>query len=502
MIQPTVAEFKITVETSDYQPLYRERVKEIRKSMQMPGFRAGHVPANIVEKKHGQSILIETVLRLAHSWLQEYAEDFELRTLAEPLLHHVDEGQLDPSQNQDIHLTYRWTIIPPFEVNLDDLPEFPLYQIELTDEDFENDFRNLRSRFGTARPVERADLIDQLYEYHLSIYPVDALGNPLDETNEQVLEYLKAFREKEAHEGTEPQPAIEYLKLDSRYRNVQSSEMNKLLFNKAVGEHVRTDWEDLKARIGSLPFFDSNIPSDLVDIYRHAGFFIEISAIYEISLHAVDAELFNAVFPDRPYPGPDGFREMYRNSLEAELPQMAKDYVKRRLISELAKQHPIDLHSDVLFEQFQNQVVSSVKEEDRPRITVNWLVEQYHKFLSQTNVNLYYTAIIEHMGDRLDFSDEHFKEFLKGRIAPAVANMKDHEKATLAPKYFDSNFEVNVDALAEDLVEKEISNRSPAYNQFRSDELDRVLFGEALKLTQESITFGHFVRDVYTQPAN
>ena len=51
----------VKISNKDYATPYENSLKNYRKQIQMPGFRKGHVPASIVKKKYGPSILAEEI---------------------------------------------------------------------------------------------------------------------------------------------------------------------------------------------------------------------------------------------------------------------------------------------------------------------------------------------------------------------------------------------------------------------------------------------------------
>ena len=64
----------VTILQGDIAAKYADELKKITKSIQIPGFRKGHVPAHILETKYGKEIQGEVAANLINDSLQEIFE--------------------------------------------------------------------------------------------------------------------------------------------------------------------------------------------------------------------------------------------------------------------------------------------------------------------------------------------------------------------------------------------------------------------------------------------
>ena len=60
----------VTITKDDYMPSFEKTLKQYGKTVNMPGFRKGNVPAALIRKMHGQSVFIDEVLRTANKELE------------------------------------------------------------------------------------------------------------------------------------------------------------------------------------------------------------------------------------------------------------------------------------------------------------------------------------------------------------------------------------------------------------------------------------------------
>ena len=73
------------IEPADYQEKVTKAIKDFSKKANMPGFRPGKVPAGLIKKQFGASILAEEVNKLLQENLFKYIRENNIEMLGEPL---------------------------------------------------------------------------------------------------------------------------------------------------------------------------------------------------------------------------------------------------------------------------------------------------------------------------------------------------------------------------------------------------------------------------------
>jgi trigger factor len=79
---------KIKIIEADYQPKYEEKIREASRKANIKGFRAGKVPAGMIKKMFGKSILVEEINHMLSHKLTDYIKENNLRIIGEPLPNH------------------------------------------------------------------------------------------------------------------------------------------------------------------------------------------------------------------------------------------------------------------------------------------------------------------------------------------------------------------------------------------------------------------------------
>ena len=95
----------------------------------MPGFRKGCVPAGLVKKMYGKSLLAEEVNKLVSNALYDYIKDNNLNILGEPL---PTEGFAAPSLVEGEDFTFSFDIALAPQVSVDwSNAKVPYYTIDV-----------------------------------------------------------------------------------------------------------------------------------------------------------------------------------------------------------------------------------------------------------------------------------------------------------------------------------------------------------------------------------
>lgn len=144
----------VTVEQADYADTVKKELKNIGKTHAEPGFRAGHVPAGVLEKKYGKSVKYDVVSKLVGQELYKYIEDNHLAVLGQPI--PFKENDLDPNET-DFTLKFNVGLAPVMDIKADKEMHIPYYKIKISDEMIDEQDKQLRRRFGKQEPGETVD---------------------------------------------------------------------------------------------------------------------------------------------------------------------------------------------------------------------------------------------------------------------------------------------------------------------------------------------------------
>jgi trigger factor len=169
----------VKVAKTDYLPSFEKSLKEYSKKANIPGFRKGMVPAELIKKMYGNSVFADEVLRSVEKELTNFMSTEKLDIFAQPLpLPENDASQLDMGKPDDYSFAFEVGLKPDF--SLPDLAAIhpTLYKIEVTDEMINEEIERLQLRNGKMTEPEIVTGYDNVL--NVLFVESDAEGNAVE----------------------------------------------------------------------------------------------------------------------------------------------------------------------------------------------------------------------------------------------------------------------------------------------------------------------------------
>ncbi|NDW13100.1 trigger factor [Bacteroides sp. 214] len=272
----------VKIEKADYQEQVEKSLKNFRQKAQMPGFRKGMVPASLVKKMYGKSVLAEEVNKLVSEKVYGYIKDNDLNILGEPLPNEEKQPALDFDTMEDFEFVFDLGLAPEFEVSVNAKDKVPYYNIEVTEEMINSQIKNYTQRTGKYEQVETYQDKDMLKGL---IAELDKKGNTKeggiqvesavlmpaymqDKKQKALFDGAKVndvltFNPNKAYAGNEAEiasmlhvekEAVANLKADFSFQVQEitrfvDGELNQELFDIAFGKDVVKTEEEFRAKI-------------------------------------------------------------------------------------------------------------------------------------------------------------------------------------------------------------------------------------------------------------
>jgi trigger factor len=138
----------ITVPKDDVRSDYQNMLKDYTKNIQIPGFRRGKVPQEVLERKYGDALKQEAVGRIIESAIKEVFTEENLPRSERPLPYSTPELQDEPQLDfeQDLKFTVVYDVLPEVKIgqwkglNV----EYPCAEIKK--DDIERELENIQER--------------------------------------------------------------------------------------------------------------------------------------------------------------------------------------------------------------------------------------------------------------------------------------------------------------------------------------------------------------------
>lgn len=148
------AELTVTLEEKDYADKVKKQLKEIGKNRPEPGFRAGHVPMAMLEKKYGNAVKYDVVNHEIADAVYDYIRDNKLRVLGQPV---ADKDNLFKEGDTEYTFKFKLGLAPEIDAKIGKDMKIPYYTIAVTDDMVNQEIAALRKRFGVQGPGEETE---------------------------------------------------------------------------------------------------------------------------------------------------------------------------------------------------------------------------------------------------------------------------------------------------------------------------------------------------------
>ena len=164
----------VTVTSSDMKEPVDAAIKKLGKTVNMPGFRPGMVPAGVVKKKFGKAVLAEELNKLSNQALFDFIRNNNIRFLGEPMISEDRQVPIDLDGAEEFNFHYDLGLVPSVNINTDALGSFTKHSITVDDATLEENIDNLRKRYGKEEKAESVDEGDMISG---EFFETDAEGN-------------------------------------------------------------------------------------------------------------------------------------------------------------------------------------------------------------------------------------------------------------------------------------------------------------------------------------
>ncbi|MCK0129161.1 trigger factor [Erythrobacter sp. F6033] len=149
--------YTITITAKELSDKIDAEIKRIAPQVQMPGFRPGKVPANLVKKMHGEQIHAQTVNDVIRESVDQLMKDEELRPAMQPSIALSE----DYEEGKDAEITVELEVLPAIETPSTDGLKLEKLVVPVADEQIDEAIQNIagqsKSYKDAAKTKKAAD---------------------------------------------------------------------------------------------------------------------------------------------------------------------------------------------------------------------------------------------------------------------------------------------------------------------------------------------------------
>jgi len=154
---------KIKLSESDYQPKVEGKLKDYARKANIKGFRQGKVPAGVIKKMFGKSVLVEEVNHLVSHSVSDYIRDQKLRILGDPMPNQEKAFTIDWDSQKDFEFEFQIGLVEDFTPDLTAKVNLKSHKIEVDQKVIDETLEDLKKRFGTTTNPEVSEAGNNLY---------------------------------------------------------------------------------------------------------------------------------------------------------------------------------------------------------------------------------------------------------------------------------------------------------------------------------------------------
>jgi trigger factor len=181
-LNPTRVKLTVEVSFEELKPNLDAAYKKISRQINVPGFRRGKVPPQVVDQRIGRGAVLDEAVNEALPQLYFQAlEENQIQALGQPdieVTNFEDGGEFSFAAEVDVRPDIR---VPEYEGIRAEVPD-----AEVTDEDVQAQLQALRERFGTLKTVERPAAAGDFVTIDLS---ASKDGEPIEEAQASGMSY-------------------------------------------------------------------------------------------------------------------------------------------------------------------------------------------------------------------------------------------------------------------------------------------------------------------------
>jgi trigger factor len=170
-LEHSAVQLTLTVGASDLRKQYDELIAGYAKNIQLPGFRKGKVPKDVLERKFGASLKGEALGKIMEKSVQEAFEAEDFPADARPMPYSTPSVKEEPALDFDTDLTFSvvYDVFPVFALGPHKGLEIEAPAVDIGAEDLNRELEQVRERNAVvldkdeAAPTANGDVVTVSY---------------------------------------------------------------------------------------------------------------------------------------------------------------------------------------------------------------------------------------------------------------------------------------------------------------------------------------------------
>ena len=356
-------EIRISANREDLAPKFKEAFKKYQGRIEMPGFRQGKVPIEIVKKRFGKEIEQEEI----NKYIQEVFEN---------------------------------EVVPEYD---------PIGETQMLDLSWEDDELEAKFKIGSRPDFELAELdritVDKLVH--------DVSDDEVMDEVEHALEQQGDWEETDGAVTEKSRVTVDAVHLDEEGEPVEGETDQDQVIDMRKEEFKGFSAELLGKK-----------PGDIVDIElgegdQKDGFRLIVKKVEKIEKAELTDE-FAKEQTNGEAKNVDEYRSLVKSRIQDYYDQSADDLFKKDLVEEMVEAHSFEV-PEVFVEQIQNQYVERVAQQNQGELPEDFDAEEYKKNMKDRAVRdakwFFINEKLQEKFDDIEIKPDDIDEYLEAEAA-------------------------------------------------------------------------------------
>ena len=434
------ATLKVEVNENDYREKVQVVLKDYRKKANIPGFRAGKVPAGIINKMYGRAVVADEVNKVLSESLQKYIEENKLNVIGQPLPNTEKSEMVDFVNKKEFEFFFDIGLYPEVNLELNEEISVDYHNIKVDKKAIDIYVDDIKKRNGVTINPEESEIGDILKG---ELVQLDSEGKIIAESVKK-----------------DSSISIDLLK-DNKIQKefIKLKKESKVIFNplKATANEAET-----ANMLGIIKDEKEKMDAD---------YEFTVSEITRIEPAELNEELYKKVFPQEEIKDEDAMRKQIKKMAEISFVPESDKFFMSSAIEKLIKITDISFPTEF--------VKRWLLESNTDKITKEQIDTQYNSYEKSLKWQLIENKIITE--NKIKVEEQEIKDFIKNFLSSQMPMPQGDNKA-----------DEHLNSIIESVMKNEEEMKK--INDQLYDEKLRELFKSKLKLNKKKVTFEEFTK--------
>ncbi len=405
------AQVTIKIDEKDYADKVEQKLKDYRKNIEMPGFRKGKVPMNLVKQKYERALIADEVNNQMQDALNNYLQENKIAILGYPIP-SKEQKEIDWATDKEFEFNYDLGLAPEVDVDLSKIDGVTSYTITADKKMVDKEVEQIQQQYGSFSDLDEVKKDSFV------------LGTFINEA-----------------EGINSQTTV---KMDDLTTKAQ-----KALLEKKKGDVVELNTADLYKDAHTM-MHALNIDHDRVHGLEVPVKF-EVNGVFELKPAEIDKELLDKVFGEGKIEDEAGLRKFIKEDIEKQLEQTADNQLLNDVTDKLLETVKVELPKDFL--------TRWIEVDSQGKITGEQAEEEYKKAEKGLKYQLIEEAIAKKYGVKVSYDDllNLVKDLLKLQMLQYGQPLPEEEQINEIAANVLKN-EEEVKRLSDQIIKKKLVN--------------------------------------------